>query len=68
MINLQIAVFSTIGLEIGLPRLRLSFRQMFPDLDRVVGLLYDHLLHTAILALVGVVLLFLGMRKLRQIE
>jgi len=68
MINLQIAVFSTIGLEIGLPRLGLSFRQMFPDLNRAVGLLYDHLLHTTILALVGVVLLYLGTRKMSQIE
>ena len=68
MINLQIAIFGTIGLEIGLARLGLNFRNIFPDLDRFVGLLYDHLLQTAIISLVGVMLLYLGKRKLSRIE
>ena len=68
MINLQIVVFATIGLEIGFSRLGLSFRKMLPNLEPFTSLLYDHLLQTAIFSLLGLVLLYLGTRKLCRIE
>jgi hypothetical protein len=68
IINLQIVLFATIGFEILLPRLGLSFRKILPNLDRITVLLYDHLLLTVIFSLVGIVLLYLGTRKLRGVE
>jgi len=68
IINLQIVLFATIGLEIGLPRLGLSFRKILPNLDRLTSLLHDHLLLTAIFSSVGIMLLYLGTKKLSRIE
>ena len=56
------------GLEIGLPQLGLSFGRMIPSLDPFTGVLYDHLLQTAIISLVDILLLSLGNRKLSRIE
>jgi hypothetical protein len=64
----MVAVFTSIGLEIGFSRLGLGFRKMFPDLDPYTGILYDHLLHTTLISLAGLVLLSLGKRKLSRIE
>jgi len=68
MINLQVVLFTTIGLEIGFSRLGLSFRRVFPSLDPFTGTLFDYLLQTAIISLAGIVLLYLGKRKLSAIE
>jgi len=68
MIDLQIVLFTTIGLEVGFSRSGLGFKKMFPGLDPYVGLLFDHLLQTAIISLIGIVLLYLGKRKLSEIE
>jgi len=68
VINLMIAVFATIGLDVGFSRLGLSFESILPNLDPLTGLLSDHLLQTAIFSFVGIVLLYLGKRKLSRIE
>jgi len=68
MINLQVVLFTTIGLEIGFSRLGLSFRKIFPNLDPFTGTLFDHLLQTAIILVAGIALLYLGNRKLSTIE
>ena len=68
MINLMVVLFVTIGVEIGLPRLGLSFEKMLPNLDRFTVLLYDHLLLTTIFSLVGIALLYFGQGKLSRIE
>ena len=68
VINLMIIIFATIGLGIGLPRLGLSFGMAFPNLDQFAGLLYDHLLLTMIIWLMGIFLLYIGTRKLDRIE
>ena len=68
MINLQVILFTTIGLEIGFSRFGLSFRRLLPNLEPLTGLLLDHLLQTAIISLVGIVLFYLGKRKLSRIE
>jgi hypothetical protein len=68
VINLMVIIFATIGLEIGLIRLGLSFGKLLPNLDRFMVPLYDHLLLTVILLLVGVALLYIGTRKLSRIE
>jgi hypothetical protein len=68
VINLIIVLFATIILSIELPRRGLSFGNMLPNLDRIVSVLYDHLLLTAIFFLVGGALLYVGTRKLSKIE
>jgi len=68
MIDLQIVLFATIGLEVSFARFGLSSKRIFPGLDPFMGLLFDHLLQTAIISLVGIVLLYLGKRKLSRIE
>ena len=68
VINLTIAIFATIGLDIGLSELGLSFEKLLPNLDTLTGLLYDHLLQTAIFSVVGIVLLYVGTKKLSRIE
>ena len=68
VINLMIAVFATIGLDIGLSRLGLSFEKLLPNLDTLTGLLCDHLLQTAIFSVVGIMLLYVGTKKLSRIE
>jgi hypothetical protein len=68
VINLIIVLFATIILSIELPRRGLSFGNMLPNLDRLVSVLYDHLLLTAIFFLVGSALLYVGTRKLSKIE
>ena len=68
MINLQVILFTTIGLEIGFSMFGLSFRKILPSLDPFVGLLFDHLLQTAIISLLGIILLYLGKRKLGRTE
>ena len=68
IINLQVVLFTTIGLEIGFSRFGLSFRKMQPNLDPFTALLFDHLLQTAIVSVMGIGLLFLGRRKLSKIE
>jgi hypothetical protein len=68
VINLMIAVFAMIGLDIGFSRLGLSFESILPNLDPLTGLLGDHLLQTAIFSLMGIFLLYIGTRKLHRIE
>jgi len=68
MINLQVVLFATIGLEIGFSRFGLSFRRMIPNIEAFTGLLFDHLLQTVIIFLIGIVLLYFGKRKLSRIE
>jgi len=68
MINLQAMLFTTIGLEIGLSRLGLSFRKTLPNLDPYTGTLLDNLLQTVIISMIGFVLLYLGWKKLSKIE
>ena len=68
MINLQVVLFSTIGLEVGFSRFGLSFKRILPNLDPFTGLLFDHLLQTAIILLVGIAFLYLGKTKLSRIE
>jgi len=68
VINLMIAVFATIGLDIGFSRLGLSLEKIIPKLDPLTGLLGDHLLQTAIFSVVGIMLLYIGTKKLSRIE
>ncbi len=68
MINLQIVIFGTIGLELGFNMSGLSFDNMFQNIEPYTGLLFDHLLRTAILSSVGIVILLLGKRNLSRIE
>jgi hypothetical protein len=68
IINLQAILFTTIGLEIGFSQFGLSFRKILPSLEPFTGLLFDHLLQTAIISLLGIMLLYLGKRKLSRIE
>jgi len=68
IINLQAVLFTTIGLEIGFSRFGLSLRNILPSSKPFTGLLFDHLLQTAIISLVGIMLLHLGKRKLNRIE
>ncbi len=68
MINLQVVIFTTIGLEIGFSRAGLSFRKIFPSLDPFIAILCNHLLQTAIISVAGIFLLYLGVRKLSAIE
>jgi len=68
MIYLQVAIFTTIGFEIGLPKLGLNFRTMMPSIDPFIGSLGDHMLQTAIFALMGIVFTYLGTKKLNRIE
>jgi hypothetical protein len=64
----MIVLFATIGLEIGLSRSGFSVGRVLPDLDSFAAALLNHLEMTAIILLVGVVLLYLGKRKLNRIE
>jgi hypothetical protein len=68
IINLMIIIFATIGMEIGFARIGLSFEKILPNLDPLIALLYDHLFQTAIFSLVGIGLLFFGIKKLNTIE
>jgi len=68
MINLQVVVFSTIGLEIGFSRAGLSFMKILPSLNPYLGTVFDHLLQTAIISFAAVALLYFGKRKLNRIE
>jgi hypothetical protein len=68
VINLMVTIFATIGLDITLHSLDLSFSKILPNLDQLTSLLYDQLLLTAILFLVGIALLYIGTRKLSRIE
>jgi len=68
MIYLQAAIFTTIGFEIGLPKIGLNFRSMIPGIDPFIGSLGDHMLQTSIFALMGIVFTYLGTKKLNQIE
>ena len=68
IINMQIAIFTTIGLEIGLTKLGLNLTSLFPNLNNSLGYLYDHFQQTIIISFVSIVLVTLGKRKLRRIE
>ena len=68
ILNLMVVLFATIGLEIGLPRIGLSFGKMLPNIDAFTVILYDHLLLTTVFTLVGIFLLYIGIRKLNRIE
>jgi hypothetical protein len=68
VINLMIAVFATIGLDIGFSELGLSLERILPNLDPLTGLLCDHLLRTVIFSVAGIVLLYVGTKKLSRIE
>jgi len=68
VINLMIAVFATIGLDIGFSELGLSFERILPNLDQFTGLLGDLLLQTAIFSVAGTVLLYVGTKKLSRVE
>ena len=56
-------IFFTIGLEIGF-----SPKRLFPNVDPYARMLYAYLLHTAVILLAGLALLYLGRRKLSRIE
>jgi hypothetical protein len=68
VINLMIVLFATIGLGMGLSRFGLSLGRVFPGLDSFAASLLNHLEMTAIILLAGVVLFYLGKRKLSRIE
>lgn len=68
MINLQIVVFVTIGLTIGFSRLGIRFDTLIPALHAYTGLLFDHLLQSTLIFIVGTGLLLAGQRKLMKIE
>ena len=68
IINLMIILFATIGLEIGVTKLGLSFGKILQNLDQLTILICDHLLLTAFFSLIGIALLYLGIRKLSGIE
>jgi hypothetical protein len=68
VINLMVVLFATIGLEIGLSRIGLSFGKMLPNMDAFTVILYDHLLLTVVFSLIGVLLIYIGIRKLDRIE
>jgi hypothetical protein len=68
VINLMVILFATIGLEISSTRLGLSFEKILPDLDQSTVLLYDHLLLTTFFSLMGIALLYLGVKKLSRSE
>ena len=68
VINLMIAVFASIGLDIVFSELGLNFASILPNLDPLTGLLGDHLLRTTLFSLAGIVLLYVGTKKLSRIE
>jgi len=68
IINVQAILFTTIGLEISFSQFDLSFMKILPSLEPFTGLLFDHLLQTAIISLAGILLLYVGKRKLSRIE
>jgi hypothetical protein len=68
IINLMVVLFATIGLGIGLPRLGLNFGKMLPNLDPFTVILFNHLLLTMIFSLLGIFLLYIGIRNLDRIE
>ena len=68
IVNLMIILFATIGFEIGLSRLGLSFEKMLPNIDTFTAGLFDYLLLTIVFTLVGIFLLYIGIRKLERIE
>ena len=68
VINIMIAVFATIGLDIGFSELGLNFESILPNLDPLTSLLGDHLLRTTIFSLAGIVLLYVGTKKLSRTE
>jgi hypothetical protein len=68
IINLMIILFATIGFEIGLSRLGLSFEKMLPNIDTFTAGVFDHLLLTIVFTLLGIFLLYIGIRKLERIE
>jgi hypothetical protein len=68
IINLMVVLFASIGLELGLSKLGLSFGKMIPNLDPLNVILFDHLLLTAVFSLIGLFLLNVGTKKLESIE
>ena len=68
IINLMVVLFATIGLDIGLRRIGLTFGNIIPNIDAFTAILYDHLLLTMIFSFVGNLLLYIGIRKLDRIE
>jgi len=68
VINLMIAVFATIGLDVVFSELGFNFESMLPNLDPLTGLLGDHLLLTTLFSLAGIVLLYVGTKKLSRTE
>jgi hypothetical protein len=68
MVNLQIVVFATIGMEIGFSKLGLSLTKLLPTINRILALYGDHLIQTLIIAVLGIVLLTCGQRKMELIE
>ena len=68
IVNLMIILFATIGFEIGLSRVGLSFDKMLPNTDGFTSGLLDYLLLTIVFTLVGIFLLYIGIRKLERIE
>ena len=68
VINIMIAVFATIGLDVVFSELGLNFESILPNLDPLTGLLGDHLLRTTLFSLAGIVLLYVGTKKLSRIE
>ena len=68
MINLMIVVFATIGMEIGFSRLGLRLDRILPGIDPIIGAIGDTLLMTTIFLIVGRALIYLGSKRLEQIE
>ena len=67
-INLMVVLFATIGFGIGLRRIGLSFGKLLPNINTFTVILYDHLLLTMVFSLVGILLIYIGVRKLERIE
>lgn len=68
IINFMLILFITIGLELSFSRSSLNFRTILPYLDPVTATLSNNLAITAIIACSGVMLLYLGKKKLNRIE
>jgi hypothetical protein len=68
MVNLQIVVFATIGMEIGFSKLGFSLTKLLPTINPMLALYGDHLIQTLIIAVLGIVLLTCGQRKVEHVE
>jgi len=68
MVYLMTAIFTSIGFELGFSSTGWTFEKTFPNIDPYIGMLSDRLLETSIFLLIGILLLYLGIKKLNKIE